>query len=319
MAEYHDADQEALDEALASLGREIRTRFTEREVRPAPWGEVDWPALYDELRRRFARFGVAERSGEVDEFGMDDAVLAQQRPLFDFLFDTWWRCDFAGHDAVPHEGPVLFVANRSGLLPYDGLMLSHALGRVRPSLGRVRFLVADWLVTLPFMQPYLARLGGVRAHPENAARLLERGRSVLAFPEGVKGAAKMFRDRYRLQRFGRGGVVRLALERGVPLVPIGVVGAEEAHPVLFKSVVPARVVGLPFVPITPTFPLLGPLGAVPLPSKWVVRVGEPLGLDHIDADLHDDELLVSRLNAELRERIQGLVDVALADRESVFR
>ena len=143
-------------------------------------------------------------------------------------------------------------------------------------------------------------------------------RWVVAFPEGAKGAAKVFRDRYRVQRFGRGGVVRLALEHGVPLVPVGVVGAEEAHPVLFKSHAPARAVGLPFLPVTPTFPLLGPLGVVPLPSKWVIRIGEPLHLDHLPGELYDDELLISRLNAELREKIQALVEVGLADRRSVF-
>lgn len=317
MPSRNDPDQQALDDALASLGREIRTRFTARESRPAPWEEIDWPRLYDEARRRLQRFGVAERSGHVDEFGMDDAVVAQARTLFDFLFETWWRVDLSGVETLPAEGPVLFVSNRSGILPYDGLMLSYALARFHPSLGRARFLIADWLITLPFVQPYLARLGGVRACRENAEHLLERGRSVIAFPEGVKGAAKMYRDRYRLQRFGRGGVVRLALDLGVPLVPIGVVGAEEAHPVLYKSVVPARAVGLPFVPVTPTFPWLGPLGALPLPSKWVVRIGEPIALDHLSSE-REDELLVARLNAELRERIQSLVDVALADRAAVF-
>lgn len=318
MADRHDSDLQDLDNALSSLGREIRTRFTARESAPAPWDDVDWPRLYDGLRRRLSRIGISERSGHVDEFGMDDAALERARAFFDFLFDVWWRVDLAGLEMLPAKGPCLLVANRSGLLPYDGLMLSHALQRLHTKDERPRFLVADWLITLPFMQPSLARLGGVRACPENAAHLLETGRWVIAFPEGAKGAAKVFRDRYRLQRFGRGGVVRLALERGVPLVPIGVVGAEEAHPVLFKSVTPARAVGLPFLPVTPTFPLLGPLGAVPLPSKWVVRIGEPFQLDHLPAEVRDDELLVSRLNAELRERIQSLVDVALADRESVF-
>jgi 1-acyl-sn-glycerol-3-phosphate acyltransferase len=183
---------------------------------------------------------------------------------------------------------------------------------------RPRFFVADWLITLPFVQPYLARLGGVRACRENAERLLESRRFVLAFPEGVKGAAKVFRERYRLKRFGRGGVLRVALETGAPLVPVGIVGAEEAHPILFKWITPARVVGLPFLPVTPTFPWLGPLGLLPLPSKWVVRIGEPMALSHLGPEAAEDSLLVSRLTEDLRQQIQGLVDVGLADRESVW-
>jgi 1-acyl-sn-glycerol-3-phosphate acyltransferase len=141
---------------------------------------------------------------------------------------------------------------------------------------------------------------------------------VIAFPEGVKGAAKVFRERYRVKRFGRGGVVRVALETGVPLVPVGIVGAEETHPLLFKWTTPARMLGLPFVPVTPTFPLFGPLGALPLPSKWVIRIGAPLPIEHLPADAASDELLVSRLTEELRSQVQSLVDVALADRESVW-
>ena len=134
----------------------------------------------------------------------------------------------------------------------------------------------------------------------------------------MKGAAKVFRERYRVKRFGRGGVVRVALETGVPLVPVGIVGAEETHPLLFKWTTPARLLGLPFVPVTPTFPLLGPFGAVPLPSKWVIRIGDPLPIEHLGADAAADELLVSRLTEELRSQVQSLVDVALADRESVW-
>ena len=258
----------------------------DRNAPARPWEDVDWPALYADLRRRLSTLGMVERSGEVDEFGMDEVVLRRARPLFELLFERYWRVDVDGLEGVPDPGPSLIVANRSGLLPYDGLMLAHALER--GGHPRPRFLVADWLVTLPFMQPFLARLGGVRACRENADRLLRSGRTVIAFPEGQKGAAKVFRERYRLKRFGRGGVVRVALENRVPLVPVGIVGAEEAHPILFKWHTPARAIGLPFIPVTPTFPAFGPLGAVPLPSKWVVRAGAPIALDHLEADAADD-------------------------------
>jgi 1-acyl-sn-glycerol-3-phosphate acyltransferase len=194
--------------------------------------------------------------------------------------------------------------------------ISHCVERFRGDLGRPRFTVADWLITLPFAQPYLARLGGVRACRENVDRLLRTGHSVAVFPEGVKGAAKVFRERYRLQRFGRGGVIRVAIECGIPLVPVGIVGAEEAHPILFKWVPPGR--PLPFVPVTPTFPWLGPLGMLPLPSKWVIRVGSPVDLSDLGAEAARDELLMSRLTEDLRAEIQALVDLGLSERESVW-
>ena len=172
------------------------------------------------------------------------------------------------------------------------------------------------------MQPALARVGGVRACRENADRLLRTGHSIVAFPEGVKGAAKVFRERYRLQRFGRGGVVRAAIEAGVPLIPVGVVGAEEAHPVLFKSQIAGRALGLPFVPVTPTFPLFGPVGALPLPTKWVISFG-------VAASAHGRRRAGSRsswptncwcrgFTEELRAEVERLVSQGLEARESVW-
>jgi len=312
-----DAELLAVREALADLRRELRARFGARGEGDELARSVDWNELFTSLRRRAATFGMSERSGEVDEFGMDEVVLRRARPLFEFLYERYWRVDLGGLEQLPAQGPCLLVANHSGLLPYDGLMLAHAIERAHPSGERPRFFVADWLMTLPFVQPYLARLGGVRACRENAERLLGAGRFVLVFPEGVKGAAKVFRERYRLKRFGRGGVIRVALESGAPLVPVGIVGAEEAHPILFRWRPPLRM-GLPFVPVTPTFPLLGPLGALPLPSKWVIRIGAPLRLDPLGPDDARDELLLSRLTEDLRASIQTLVDGALRERDSVW-
>ena len=204
-----------LSEALDALRREIRARFPGHGGEPAP-AAIEWDALYASLRRRLGTFGMSERSGEVDEFGMDEVVLRRVRPALDFLFDHYWRVSLEGIENLPASGPCLLVANHSGLLPYDGLMLAHGIERSHPSGERPRFFVADWLITLPFVQSYLARLGGVRACRENAERLLESKRFVIAFPEGVKGAAKVFRERYRLKRLGRGGVVRLALESRRP-------------------------------------------------------------------------------------------------------
>lgn len=331
-SEVHlDADLEELRAALADLRGEIRARtqhpperaIAERASRAlrAPvdaLSRVDWMEVFEELRRRFNTLGLVERTGEVDEFGLDEMVLRQLRPLLDFLAERYWRVDLAGLEHVPDAGPCLLVANRSGLLPYDGLLIAHLIERDKPGRGRPRFLLADWLLTLPFAQPHLARVGGVRACRENANRLLRGGHVVVAFPEGAKGATKVFRERYRVQRFGRGGIVRTALAARVPIVPVAVVGGEEAHPILFKVETPARAVGLPFLPVTPTFPALGPLGLLPLPSKWSVRFGEPILLDHLGPEAASDELLVSRLNEDVRARVQEMVDADLHARDSVF-
>jgi len=312
---------EVLHRALRDLRREIRERSFARSESHGP-GEVapefQWQEAFDELRHRMGTLGMVERSGEVDEFGMDEISLARSRALLDFLMDRYWRVEVRGLDAIDPDRPNLLVANRSGLLPYDGLMLSHAVERWHPARARPRFLVADWLITLPFAQPALARLGGVRACRENADRLLRTGHSVIAFPEGLKGAAKVFAERYRLKRFGRGGVIRAAVENRVPLVPVGIVGAEEAHPILFKATRPARALGMPFLPVTPTFPLLGPLGLLPLPTKWIVAIGDPIPLDSLEVGALDDELLLSRLNEELRSRIQELVSQSLERRASAW-
>jgi 1-acyl-sn-glycerol-3-phosphate acyltransferase len=315
------ADEEAIDElrlALDELRAEIRSRFSADGEGVPLLQQVDWDELLGAARRRLGALGMIERSGEVDEFGMEDVALRRVRPLLDFLFDRYWRVEVSGLENLPETGPCLLVANRSGLLPYDGLMLSHAIEREHPSGQRPRFLVADWLMHLPFVHASVAQIGGVRACRENAERLLASDRFVVVFPEGVKGAAKVFRERYQLKRFGRGGVVRVALETGAPLVPVGIAGAEEVHPILFKVGTLARTLGLPFFPVTPTFPLLGPLGLLPLPSKWMIRIGEPIAVDHLEPEVATDELLISRLTEDMRSQIQTLVDTALSDRESIW-
>lgn len=321
--EREDPDREAgdlLPGALLDLQKEILARFESRTASDgAPGrGVAGWVTVFDELRRRAPTLGMTERSGYVDDFGLDEQTLRHARPVLEYLRRHYWRVDVAGIDELPTDGPVLLVANRSGILPYDGLMISHVVAESMSERSRPRFLVADWLITLPFMQAFLAQVGGVRACRENADRLLRTGRSVVAFPEGMKGAGKVFRQRYRLKRFGRGGVVRAAIEVGVPMVPVAVIGAEEAHPVLFKMETLARSVGVSFIPVTPTFPLLGPLGLLPLPSKWSIRFGTPIETEHLGAKTAQDELLVSRMTEDLRSEIQTMVDEDLHSRPGAW-
>lgn len=301
-----------LREALDGLRAELRARL------PGDERGVDWMALFDAARRRLGSTGMRSLPAEVDEFGMDRAALDRARFWLDALADRWWRVTVSGLESVPRNRPCLFVANHSGLLPWDGLMICHVLARERVAPETPRFLIEDWLLRLPFAQSFLTRLGGVRACRENAERLLRTRRSVVAFPEGAKGATKVFRQRYRVQRFGRGGVVRTAIAAGVPLVPVAVVGAEEAHPVLFKIESAARALGLPFLPVTPTFPWLGPLGLLPLPSKWWIGFGDPIRTDEVAPGAEEDEILVWRMNEQLRAAVQARLDEGLKERLSVW-
>jgi len=317
------AAEHAVAEALRTLREGIRDdldrRGRELGSPPAnPLADVDWLELFDELRHQVARLGASTRSVEIDDFGFEPMAVERVRPLLDFLHDRYFRIQLAGAAHLPLEDPVLFVANRGGLIPYDGLLLAHALERERPGRARPRFLVADDLVTLPFAQSRLAQIGGVRACRENTERLIASGRSVIAFPEGFKGASKVFRERYQLQRFGRGGAIRAAVAGRVPIVPIGIVGPEEAHPVLFKSSVGRRLLGTPTLPVTPTFPHFGLLGLIPFPTQWRVEIGEPIRLEQVEESHSMDAVRVSKLNEELRERIRGLIHRALERRRSVW-
>jgi 1-acyl-sn-glycerol-3-phosphate acyltransferase len=287
-------------------------------------------AFYADLTRAFRRGGVAETfirlrmigtADHVDDFGFDAAFAARVQPLLELLYERWWRVELRGAEHVPSVGRVLLVANHSGgFLPYDGLMLAHGLRTRRPGGGReVRPLVEDFVYHFPALGPVLARLGAVRASAANAGRLLASEHAVAVFPEGAKGVGKYYRERYRLQRFARGGFVTLALRTGAPIVPVAIIGAEEIHPVIAKWHWLARLLKLPYFPVTPTFPWLGALGLVPLPSKWRIVCGAPIDFAaEFGRDAADDDLTVNRLRERVREHVQRMVVEALRTRDSVF-
>lgn len=257
-------------------------------------------------------------SEEVDEFGRDAKFTETIRPLLEFLYTVWWRVEPAGVENVPAEGPALVVANHSGVLPWDGVMITLALRHEHPARRECRMLALDMFALLPFLAPALARTGAVRASQENGERLLRAGELVGVFPEGVKGVGKRYRDRYKLARFGRGGFVRLALRTSAPIVPCAVVGAEEIHPVLAKADWLGRPFGLPYFPITPSFPLLGPLGVVPLPTKWSIDFADPISTAGYGPEAADDPILVNRLSEQVRSVIQRMIAGRLARRRSVW-
>ncbi len=304
--EFDPPDERALG-WLEGLARRVRAQLE----------DVDVVKLYEAVRERMSIPGAADVSAEVDEFGLDLQYLSRTRGWLDWLFDRYWRVEVSGIEGVPDAPRVLFVANTAGILPWDALMVAHAVERLHPSRRRPRPLVADWLATLPFSQSRLARLGAVRACAENAERLLLGDQWVIAFPEGQKGALKPFRDRYRLQRFARGGFVPLAARLRAAIVPVAVVGSEEVYPILFEPRLLRRLVGVP-VPITPTFPLLGPLGIIPLPSRWRIRFGEPIWFDDVEPERALDPLYVNRTREQVRGAIQDLLEEELPRRRSIF-
>ena len=213
----------------------------------------------------------------------------------------------------------MLVPNHAGsLFPFDATMITMALMKLHPLPRWPRFMVLDWAFTLPFMSSFMRRLGGIAANPDNAARLLDSDELVMVFPEGVKGTGKPFSERYRVQRFGRGGFVEVALRTGSPIVPIAVVGSEEIYPKLGDSPTLARAVGAPFVPLTPTFPWLGPLGLLPLPSRWRIEFCEPIDVGHHSPEAADDPRVVFDLAEQVRETIQATLYENLVKRGSTF-
>jgi 1-acyl-sn-glycerol-3-phosphate acyltransferase len=272
----------------------------------------------DYYMRQWGRAGLRGRSEQVDEFGLDPTFEARFRRAFEVVFRKYFRVDVTGLEHVPGKGRALLVSNHSGTFPWDGVMLKTAVHLEHPARRDLRWLTEDFVFHFPFLGTFLNRIGAVRANPENAERLLARDALVAVFPEGIQGIGKLYRQRYQLQRFGRGGYVKLALRTGSVIIPTAIVGAEETNPLLFKLGWLSKLTGLPYLPVTPTFPWLGPLGLVPLPSKWKVVFGPPIDLSEHGPEGAEDAILVNRLNERVRTTIQAMVDKALASRDSVI-
>ncbi len=261
---------------------------------------------------------LRERNEEVDDFGYDPAYDARMTPFFDFLYERYFRVECRGIVNVPTDGRCMLVANHSGTIPFDGPMLRTAVKREHPGKRDVRWLAEDFVFHFPFLGSFETRIGAVRACQENAERLLRHETLVAVFPEGTKGIGKLFRERYKLQRFGRNGFVRLALRTQAPIVPVAIIGAEETNPMLMRLEALAKPFGIPYFPVTATFPLLGPLGLLPAPTKWRIIFGEPIPMDKHHPEREGDETLVARIAERVRDAIQSMIDAALRERKSVI-
>jgi 1-acyl-sn-glycerol-3-phosphate acyltransferase len=274
------------------------------------------PRSARELAERAAR-RLRGESAE-DEWGFDEELVELVYPLLEFMYERWWRVMATGVSNVPAHGRAMLVANHAGVLPWDATMMSVAIMKEHPLPRYPRFMVLDWAFRLPWVSSFMRRVGGVAASPFNAMRLLDQGHLVMVFPEGSKGAGKPFSERYRLQRFGRGGFVEVALRTSSPIVPVAVVGSEEIYPKIADSRLLARLIGSPYFPITPLFPLLGPLGAIPLPSKWRIEFCPPIDVSGYGPEAADDRSLVFELSERVRDTIQDRLYANLVKRGSAF-
>ena len=267
---------------------------------------------------RFLRSRLEGRY-QVDDYGYDaeltnDVLIPMLRPLA----DRWFRIEVHGIQHVPSEGGALIVANHSGTVALDSLMTQVVLHDRHPASRSLRMLGADLVFALPFVGSLARRAGHTLACNPDAERLLAEGQIVGVWPEGFKGIGKPYSERYKLQRFGRGGFVSAALRTKTPIIPVSIVGAEEIYPILGNAKTLARVLGLPYFPLTPTFPWLGPLGAVPLPSKWHIEFGEPIPTDAFPDGAADDPMLLFNVTDQVRETIQHTLYKLLMQRRSVF-
>ena len=291
------------DERNARRGKESKQSDLERKLASA----------LAFVRRRI------EGNYEVDDFGYDpelthDVLLPLLRPLY----DKWFRVEVHGIENVPSEGGALVVANHSGTIALDSLMTQVALADHHPANRDLRMLGADLVFAVPVLGPLARRAGHTLACNPDAERLLRSGEVVGVWPEGFKGIGKPYTERYKLQRFGRGGFVSAALRTKAPIIPTSIVGAEEIYPIIADAKLLARTLGLPYFPITPTFPWLGPFGAIPLPSKWHIEFGEPIPTDEFADGAADDPMLMFNLTDQVRETIQHTLYRLLMQRRSVF-
>jgi 1-acyl-sn-glycerol-3-phosphate acyltransferase len=306
-------------EALADFLRRIRVGL-EDGLDPLRAAEEAGAALPGRLGAALETL-IGRLRGEYfeDEWGFDEGFAEAVYPFAELVYRAWWRVRTEGARNVPAHGRALMVANHSGsIFPFDASMMVVAMMKEHPLPRWPRFLVLDWAFTLPFLSILMRRVGGAPASPHNAARLLEQDHLVMVFPEGVKGTGKPFSERYRLQRFGRGGFVEVALRTRSPIVPVAVVGAEEIYPKLGESEMLARATGAPFFPLTPTFPWLGALGLVPLPSRWRIEFCEPIDISDYPPEAAEDRRVVLDLSEHVRETIQDKVYENLVKRGSAF-
>lgn len=264
------------------------------------------------IRRRFADIPTRLNENGVDQFGFDPEFAAKVGPFMAWVYENYFRVEQHGVDNVP-DGRCLLIGNHSGQIPIDAMMIAMAvfLERAKPRIPRA--MIEKFVTTLPFVSYFFERCGQLIGTPDNCRRVLAADEAILVFPEGARGISKLFHERYQLKSFGL-GFMRLALETKTPIVPIAVVGAEEQAPAVFNLKKVAALFGLPALPITPLM-LLGPLGLVPLPTKYRIYFGEPLSFS---GDPNDDDAEIEAKVKVVEDAIKALLERGLRERKHIF-
>ena len=299
-------------QSLSGLSTRLR-EITGREV-------LDMNRIMEVVQFVYQQRELARRGANytVDDFGFDAQWTESFITVFKSLYRDYWRVETVGVEHVPPTGRALLVANHAGVLPWDGTMIKTAVYTEHSHPRHVRALVASQFMGMPVMSWFLRRTGQAVGHPDDTRRLLERDELVLVFPEGTRGTGKSFRDRYRLRRFGRGGFVATAIRARAPIIPVSVVGSEEIYPMVGDLRPVARLLGLPYFPVTPFWPWLGPLGMIPLPSKWRIQFHAPIDVSDLSFKDADDQHQVMALADEVRDTIQRGIYDNLKLRRGVF-
>lgn len=299
-------------QGVSGLSTRLR-EVTGREV-------IDMARVMEVIQFLYQQRELARRGPDyaVDDFGFDAQWTESLLPLFKLMYRDYWRVETTGIENVPAAGRALLVANHAGVLPWDGTMIKTAIFAEHPRPRHVRALVASLFMGMPLLSWFLRRTGQTVGHPDDTRRLLERDELVLVFPEGVKGTGKRFKDRYRLRRFGRGGFVSTAIRAGAPIIPVSVVGSEEIYPMMGDAAAVAKFFGLPYFPVTPTWPWLGVLGMIPLPSKWRIQFHPAVHTEAHPPEAADDQNLVMTISDEVRNTIQKGIYDNLKLRRGVF-
>jgi 1-acyl-sn-glycerol-3-phosphate acyltransferase len=281
---------------------------------PEELRQMDW-ARVPEVDARVDRLNLNLNSAGFDRWGLHPDTLRKLAPILNWVYRKYFRVEAIGLEALP-VGRTLFVGNHGGQIPLDAMMAGMALFMEAEPPRIARAMVERWVPTVPFVSSLFTRIGAMIGDPANCRELLEHDQSVMVFPEGVRGSGKLFKDRYQLQRFGT-GFMRLAIESKAPIVPVAIIGTEETYPSVhnFKSF--ANLIGAPYFPITPFFPLLGPLGLIPLPAKVTVRFGAPI---LFEGDPQESEEFIREKVAVVKDALQKEIQMGLELRgDSVFK
>ncbi|MEL6180785.1 MAG: lysophospholipid acyltransferase family protein [Myxococcota bacterium] len=294
-------EHEALDAKWLPVVRQLSRTIIEKRL------------LDPDLTERLRQLQEVQEIDDFDPFGFEPEFLKWVLPFVAWVYRRYFRVEAHGLEHLP-AGSVLLVANHSGQVPLDGMMIAASCLLDAPQPRMVRSMIERWVPTLPFVSWFFARCGQILGTRENFRLLNSRGAAILVFPEGIRGINKTYDKAYQLQRFGL-GFMRLALENNLPIVPVAVIGAEEQAPALYNARGLARLLGAPALPITPTFPLLGPLGFLPLPVRYRLYYGEPMTFS---GDPDDEDRVVEDKVSEVRTALEALIQHGLKQRKTIW-